>query len=271
MRSCSCNLKRRICGSGYCTGKHDCSLSNSRSKLGGYGYCTGQHTQKHDDFHHESLHTEHDQRKHDQLGGRTHHLLFYGAAAARFCTCRRSFPAASSQGKTSRAPLKLLPTATRRIYFADFLRLAQSAAAASSESARVAFFFLVIFLSSSFLVIGRQREDLIVVDPLHDVSQLRLRHSERLCLLRLGGLTVDAMLSLQVASCHCPEHLRQLLPLSRLHHAAHSDLKTRPMFGSFCPTWCMLHAAVVAVAAVPAAVASMARLSRKAGTGHRIE
>ena len=71
MRSCSCNLKRRICGSGYCTGKHDCSLSNSRSKLGGYGYCTGQHTQKHDDFHHESLHTEHDQRKHDQLGGRT--------------------------------------------------------------------------------------------------------------------------------------------------------------------------------------------------------
>ena len=102
------------------------------------------------------------QRKHDQLGGRTHHLLFYGAAAARFCTCRRSFPAASSQGKTSRAPLKLLPTATRRIYFADFLRLAQSAAAASSESARVAFFFLVIFLSSSFLVIGRQREDLIV-------------------------------------------------------------------------------------------------------------
>ena len=37
----------------------------------------------------------------------------------------------------------------------------------------------------------------------------------------------------------------------------------------------MLHAAVVAVAAVPAAVpaavASMARLSRKAGMGHRIE
>ena len=71
MRSSSCKLQRRICGSSYCTGKHDCSLSNSRSKLGGYGYSTGQRTQKHDDFHHESLHTEHDQRKHDQLGGRT--------------------------------------------------------------------------------------------------------------------------------------------------------------------------------------------------------
>ena len=90
MRSSSRKFKRRICGSGYCTGKHDCNLPNNRSKLGGYSYCTGQCTQKHGDFHHESLHTEHDQRKHDQLRRQDTIFFFYGAAAARFCTCSRS-------------------------------------------------------------------------------------------------------------------------------------------------------------------------------------
>ena len=90
MRSSSRKFKRRICGSGYCTGKHDCNLPNNRSKLGGNSYCTGQRTQKHGDFHHESLHTEHDQRKHDQLRRQDTIFFFYGAAAARFCTCSRS-------------------------------------------------------------------------------------------------------------------------------------------------------------------------------------
>ena len=63
----------------------------------------GQRTQKHGDFHHESLHTEHDQRNHDQLSA-GHNLLFLRSSRSPLLHMSQEFPCRLQPGQDFPSP-----------------------------------------------------------------------------------------------------------------------------------------------------------------------